>query len=840
MAFDPQRPKPDGKLRLPRTDGGMNKLAPSEGHRGEDEKTVLGEKEADKSDHLKIIERARKRFDRANQAENTNRKDALEDLKFEAGDQWPADVQAQRNADKRPCLTINKCKTFVHQITNDLRQNRPTINVSPVGDKGDVEVAKMYRGLIRAIERDSRADIAYDTAAFNAVSNGWGYFRILTKFEQPDSFDQIICVQRIRNPFTVYLDPDHQEPDGSDAKWAFVSEMIPRNEFEETYPDADPVAFDQAGVGENMRAWMTTDAVRIAEYFELSHEKRTLVALSNGHVGWEDELSDDVAQQIADKRIEVLRTREADQNKVTWYKLTVKEILEEKEWPSRWIPLVKVIGDEIDIEGKVKYSGIIRDAKDPQRMINYWRTLETELIALAPKAPWIMEEGQVEGHETQWKQANVKSYPYLLYKGTNVGGKQAPPPQRQAFAGVPQGVAYATQAAAQDMMATTGIRFDATINERMVDESGKAIRELRRSGDFGAFHYVDNLSRSLKHAGDIFIDLIPKIYDTKRIITILREDDTEEMVQIDPHAQLPYQEGRNAQRSNKILKIYNPTSGQYGVTVTIGPSYATKRIEASENMMNFAKAMPQTAMLIADLIAKNQDWPGADEMAARLAKAVPPQLLTPDQKDVPPQIQAFIQALQTHIQQLGMQLQQAMAALNDKTADRAQRQDEIDKAYSAKITATEEKFAEAMAALAAKMDQTVAKETMATDREVLKAFMASLTAIRDKSEEKDKEHEQDRVTSSQEWKDSHEKMLGALTDLTGHISAANDRISKLEPPPKPPRPKGFNVKRGKDGLIEEAFPEYDGDLPTGVPKSFKIKRGKDRSVEGAVPNYGDD
>lgn len=784
----------------------MNKVAPRVGKTGEDEKTVLGQKRDGDKDR-KLIERARKRFERVNTAENVNRKDALEDLKFKAGDQWPADIQAQRNADKRPCLTINKCKTFVHQITNDLRQNRPTINVSPVGDKGDIDVAKMYRGLIRAIERDSRADIAYDTAADNAVSNGWGYFRILTRFEAPDSFNKVICVQRIRNPFTVYIDPDHQEPDGSDARWAFVSEMIPRNEFEETYPDADPVSFDQAGVGENMRAWMTSDSIRVAEYFELSHEKRTLVALSNGHDGWEDELSDDIQAQIKDGRIEVLKTREADQEKITWYKMTVNEILEEKEWPSRWIPIVKVIGDEIDIEGKVRYSGILRDAKDPQRMINYWRTLQTELIALAPKAPWIMEEGQVEGHETRWKQANTKSYPYLLYKASSVNGKPAPPPQRQAFAGIPQGVASAAQDAAQDMMATTGIRFDATINERMLDESGKAIKELRRTGDFGAFHYVDNLARSLKHAGDIFIDLIPKIYDTSRIITILREDDTEEMVQLDPTASKPYQETRDRE-TQKIRKIFNPKYGRYGVTVTIGPSYATKRIEASENMMNFAKAMPQTAMLIADLIAKNQDWPGAEEMATRLAKAVPPQLLTPDQKDVPPQIQAYIQALQQHIQQLAAQMQQAMVALNDKTLDRQQRQDEIDKAYSAKITATEEKFAEAMAQLAAKMDQTVAKESMATDREVLKAFMASLSDIRDKSDKADKERSDERTTSMEEWKKSHATIIGALTDLHGGIGAANDRMSQLEQTALK-KPKIVHFKRGQDGFIQSAVPEYE-------------------------------
>jgi len=347
------------------------------------------------------------------------------------------------------------------------------------------------------------------------------------------------------------------------------------------------------------------------------------------------------------------------------------------------VPIVECLGEEIDVQGKVKKMGIVRNAKDAQRMYNYWSTAETELIALAPKAPYIMEEGQVEGHETSWKQANRKSFPYLLYRGVNLGGRQAPPPQRQPFSGSPQGVVQAKMGAAQDMQATTGIRFDATMHERMQDESGRAIRELRRSGDLGSFHYVDNLSRALRHTGAILIDLAPHYLDTKRYQTVLREDDTEETVLIDPNADKAYTETRG--QDGKTLKVFNPKIGKFAVTVTIGPSFATKRIEAAESMMSFAKALPNTAQLIADLIAKNQDWPGADEIARRLAKAVPPQFLTPDQKDVPPQVQAVIQQLEAQIKQLSAERQQLMAAVNDKNADRAVAQDKVNKDFEAKL-----------------------------------------------------------------------------------------------------------------------------------------------------------
>lgn len=671
---------------MPAIDAGMNKTPPPAvkggGKGSKDDKSALMLGQSD-TDEQKLLTRIRKRMDLCIQAEADNRKQALEDLKFKSGDQWPADVAAQRNFDRRPCITVNRLPTFVHQITNDQRQNRPAIDVSPVGDKGDVEVAKMYRGLIRAIERESTADISYDTAFDGAVSNGFGYWRIVTEYESPDTFDQVIRVQRIRNPFTVYLDPNSQEPDGADAKYGFVTEMIPKGEFEELYPEANPIPFSQGGVGESFKNWINQDTIRIAEYFEIVYKKRWLLALSNGHEGWEDELDDETCRQIAAGKITVLRERESDSPSIKWYKVTAIDVLEEQDWLGKWIPIVKVIGDEIDIEGKVKLSGVIRNAKGPQQLYNYWRTSEAELVALAPKAPWIMEEGQVEGHESSWKTANVKSNPYLLYRAVNVNGKPTPPPQRQGFAQIPAGVVGAAQAAAQDMMATTGIRFDATVAERVTDESGRAMRELKRNSDIGSFHYIDNLARSLKHSGRIMIDLIPKIYDTKRMMTILREDDSEERVQIDPNLQKPMMEAR--QGNGKMLKIFNPTYGEYGVTVTIGPSYATKRIEAAESMMDFAQALPNTAQLIADLIAKNQDWPGAQEMAARLAKAVPPNLLTPDQKDVPPQVQAMMQAMDGQIKQLTQERQQLIMALNEKQSDRAQRQDEIDKSFEAKL-----------------------------------------------------------------------------------------------------------------------------------------------------------
>lgn len=622
----------------------------------------------DKKDQ-EVLERLRKRFERSVAGSSDNRKAAVEDRKFKAGIQWPADVAAQRATDKRPCLTVNRMQTFVHQVTNPARENRPQINISPIGDRSDKEGAKIFEGMIRSIERDSHADIAYDTALDDAVTSGFGYIRLLTEWKSENSFEQVLSIRRVRNPFTVYLDPNSQEPDGSDAKFGFITELLSEDEFKREFPRAQVLPFDLAGIGEKYKSWITKDGIRIAEYYEVEEEPAELVELSNGWTGYRDEVDEFTERKIKNESVTIVDSRDSCRRKVMWYKVNAIQILERTEWVGKWVPIIPVIGEEIDIEGKVQYNGIIRNAKDSQRQYNYWVTSETELVALAPKAPYIIEEGQIEGHEQEWKNANRRPMPVLTYKATSLDGHMAPPPQRAPMVQIPAGVVQAKQGAAQDMMSTTGIRFDATVAERMSDESGKAIRELSRNTDVGAFHYYDNLRRSLEFLGRQMVDVIPKVYNRRQVTTILRKDDTQQNVTIDPSMGRAYREGKEG-ADQKLMRYFNPQFGEYGVTVDIGPSYATKRIEASESMMQFVRAMPNTAQLVMDLIASEMDWPGADKIAARLAKAIPPQMLTPEMKDVPPQVQALIQAQEQQAKQLQQQLQQVMKALNDKSEDR--------------------------------------------------------------------------------------------------------------------------------------------------------------------------
>jgi hypothetical protein len=651
------------------------------------------------SDRTDLVRRAIKRFDRAVEAEADWRKEAIEDLKFIWNDQWPADIAAQRAAQKRPCLTINKIPTFLNQIKNDQKQNRPAINISPVGDRADKNAAKMYAGLIKRIEYESGADIAIDTAFDSAVDMGVGYWRFITEYEDEDSFDQVIVWKRVRNAFTVYLDPTCQDPNGADAKWGFVTELVDRDDFTAEWPRANPCSWQQGGVGEPFKNWINQKQVRIAEYFEKEFSERKLLLLSTGAKVFEDELPDETNKLIKDGSIEILKKKTVEVPKVTWYKLTCVEVLDERDWAGKYIPIVRVVGEEGDIQGKVKRQGATRRLKDPQRMKNYWATKKTEAVAMVPNAPYIMAEGQAEGHEQQWKMANKLPHAVLYYKPIALNGQPVPPPQREAVAGPPAGIIEAEHGSEQDMMGVSGIRFDSTLQERTHDESGKALNELRRSSDLGSFHYVDNLSSALKFSGILLLDLIPKVMDTKRSQTILREDDTEQKIILDPDANQAYQEIRpepgKPASANAPAGIFNPTIGRFGVKVTIGPSYATRRIEASHSMMEFIKIFPQAATRLGDLVAKYQDWPGAEEIQARL---LPPEFAQQEIKNLPPIAQSLVVNLMGEMKKLMQERAGMLKQLHDQSADRAVDMEKIQRDFEAKamkVMADLEKTAQA-------------------------------------------------------------------------------------------------------------------------------------------------
>lgn len=603
----------------------------------------------------KLLETARERFRLAEEAERRIREVALDDLKFRAGEQWPQQMKMERELDHRPCLVINRIPQFIRQITNDQRQNRPSIKVYPVDDKGDVETAKIYQGLIRHIEYNSGADAAYDTAFEGAAIKGFGYFRIITDYVDPTSFEQEILIKRIRNHFTVYIDPNSKEPDGSDMNWAFIFEDVPKDDYKAEYGESELAGMDDwSSIGDAYKGWVTKSTCRIAEYFYKEFQEIDICQIESGASIAKSELEQLYPEGIPDGLI--IQERRAKVPVIKWCKINGLEILEETEWPGRWIPIIPVYGDELDIDGEVIREGVIRHAKDSQRMYNYWKSTETETIALAPKAPFIVAEGQIpREYEPLWKTANKKSHAFLPYKPTDHKGQLVPPPQRNSFEPPVAAITNASLHAAEDLKATTGI-YDAALGAKSNETSGVAIQRRNQQAQTSNYHLIDNLTRSIRHCGRIIVDLIPKIYDTARAARIIGEEGEQEVIRINEEFE---------HRGRKVH--YNLGVGKYDVVVETGPSFATKRQEAAVSMEGLAKAYPQIMQVAGDLMVKNMDWPGASEIAERLKKTLPPGIAEDkDKKPIPPEVQAQLSQMDQMIAALTEQLQAATETINTK------------------------------------------------------------------------------------------------------------------------------------------------------------------------------
>jgi hypothetical protein len=637
-----------------------------------------------------ILATARSRLDLAVSALSESREDEIDDLKFYAGSpdnhwQWPADVLATRGAvqgqtiNARPTLTINKLPQHVRQVTNDLRQNRPGAKVIPVDDNADIEVAAIFNGIIRHIEYISDADVAYDTACENQVSYGEGYIRLLTEYCGDDTFDQDIKIGRVRNSFSVYMDPTIQDPTGADAKWCFITEDITKAEYARMYPDAAPITTLQSlGVGDqSISNWLNEDTIRIADYYYLDYDRTTLNLYPGNATAFEGTPEDKQLRAVYGKP---KRTRESDRPRVKYCKINGYEILEEREWAGKWIPVVRIVGNEFEVDGRLYVSGLVRNAKDAQRMYNYWVSQEAEMLALAPKAPFIGYGGQFEGYEDKWKTANTNNWPYLEVNPDVTDGQGAvlPLPQRAQPPMASSGLLQAKAGASEDIKSTTG-QYNASLGMGSNERSGKAILARQREGDVGTYHYGDNLTRGVRHIARQLIDLIPKIYDTQRIARIIGEDGETKMVKINPEQAEPVNKIVNEQ-GIVIEKIYNPGVGKYDVVATTGPGYATKRQEALEAMAQLLQGNPQLWTVAGDLFVKNMDWPGAQEMAKRFAKTIDPKLMSDGEEN------PELQAAQQQMQAMGQEMEQ-MHQMIQNVGKSIEMQDMKRKDYEAEIKA---------------------------------------------------------------------------------------------------------------------------------------------------------
>jgi hypothetical protein len=619
------------------------------------------------------VAQALRRFAIAAEAEKDQRKRELEDLKFVdiPESQWPDEIRTIRKGGQfgtvsvaaRPCLSLNQLDHPIAQVINQARSARLAIQVNPKSQatKDDAEVRQ---GLYRNIEVESRAQMARMWAFERAVKCGRGFYRVLKEFANDDDPDDLdIVIARILNQHSVYLDPFHQIPDGSDAQWALIVADIPFTRYKRDYAKkgkafnyeaSDLASYDNAALsslGDDAAEWVSGEGegrtVRVAEYFSVTADE------------------------------------DGRNRQIKWQKINAVEVLDEQVWEGRFIPIVQVIGREININGERRYVGIVGPAKDAQRSYNYMRSAEVEAIGLAPKAPFIVAEGQLEGYEPMWREAANRNFPFLQYRPVNLGGKFAPPPQRNVTEPAIQAISLASRQAKDDIQTITGSFNEAQGKSAGAGQSGRAIQALQQQSEQGTDGFLDNLANiSMTYEAQIVLDLMPKIYDRPgRIVKILKgaADEPESMMvnapfQRDPRTGQPQPLPPDTAFNPDQHEHYDLSKGSYSCTVSIGKSFTTKRQEANAMLGEMAQAMPEQVPLFADVWVRNMDIPDGDEIADRFKKMLPPALQDGDQQQNPQQMQAQLQQSQMQIQQLTQQLQEAQAGIAKAQIDAESRE----------------------------------------------------------------------------------------------------------------------------------------------------------------------
>ena len=593
-----------------------------------------------------ILEEAKERYRMCVEYETEIADEARKDLNYIAGNQWDVEIKNQRENDSRPCLTINRLNPFINQVKNDLIQNQPSINVRPVDNK-DTATADVLNGLIRHIVNNVDGKSAVDTALGYAIKCGIGYLRVKCEYLYEDSFDQEIVLERIEDPLLVHFPlPLCKLQDYSDAPYALVRTLISKRDYKELYPDKwdefDAWATSNESHGDD---WQEAESVWLAEYFRIEKKAKKLYLLSDGSTSDTDQ---DLSIGPDGQQLTVVDERDTEERKVMRYLLSGASILETKEIPCKYIPIVPIFGDELIVEGKKHYISLIRFARDIQMMYNVLKSKELELIMLSTKAQWIAAKGQVPPQlMNDWKASNVKNTPVLFYEMDPLGsGTPLPPPQQIQYRQVDMATVNASKESIDDLKSITGIH-DASLGAAGNETSGKAIIARQREGDTANSHFYESLVRGLRHVGRILIDMIPKIYSSARTIRIVGEDLTDKVVEINQMYPDPVSG-----------TLYNLTEvGRYAVTVQTGPTYESRRQDTAQGIISLVQANPQLFGLLGDILVQNLDWVGSDRATRRIQATMDPKILAADSQGQGSSIDQM-QAIKAQLMQLQQQTQQ--------------------------------------------------------------------------------------------------------------------------------------------------------------------------------------
>ncbi len=612
-----------------------------------------------------IVNEAAKRFKLASDWESSARDNFLDDYRFAHGDadngfQWPNRIRSNRDIDARPCLTMNIVRQHNLQIINEAKQNKSSVAFRATGGSATKDSADLYQAMFRQVEYASNAQAAYETALEHQVTGGRGWVRVVTEYENNNTFDQVFRIKRVWDPLSIYLDIDIQEKDGSDAKWGHAFDLVPDEELDKAYPWLKDKMLGLSPLGglTNEDTWNVKDHTRVCEYFRKIGKADKLLSFIDPKTGLRRNLKKSLMPaEVYDvvKRLPLTKSRDIVAYTIEWYLIVGQHIVDQTIWPGKYIPLIRVLGEETIIDGVMDIKGHTRAMKDAQRMYNYNASAQIEFGALQSKVPWLAAAEAIEEYETMWNSANIANHSVLVFKSVNDQGENIPPPQRieppQASTLYQSGM----ETAFNQMMMTSG-QWQNQMGMGGNERTGAAIEARQGQGFTAVYHYANNYADSLRFIGKQFIDLVPKLYDTPRLLRLQTEDGEDFDLQLDPGAKQALQVQKN--KDNQIVyRVLNPGIGEYDVQADVGPAYGTRREETVRSMTLLLTQNPALTSVIGDLLLNAMDFKEANEAARRLKRMVPQQALgngpTESEQKMQEQIKALTEALTKSMQELG-------------------------------------------------------------------------------------------------------------------------------------------------------------------------------------------
>lgn len=642
-----------------------------------------------KEKELKLVKQAKDDFKQGQDWEAQARLNFEYDYKFANGDthnkfQWDNDLILARELDDKPCLTVNKVHQHNLMVINDAKQNKPGIRIRPVGDEASFEGAQIFQELIYHIEYISSAENVYDSATTFQVEAGWGYWRVDTDYLNDKTFDQEIYIRHIKDPRSVYLDPDINEVDGSDARWGLIFEDMDKELFKKKYPKFADIGAPST-LGNKGDSWITQNHVRIALYYYKEETEDKLVTWINPNdqvqvLKKESELDEFEEMQLSAirkdgaqaKKLYQYRERDIVSNDIYWCKIAGDRIIEGPTlWLGKYIPIVRLVGTETVIDGILDRKGHTRALINAQQIYNFMTSSNVEFISTQSKTPWVAPSAAIEGFEEYYKTANRVNHSYLPFNAYDDEGQQLPPPQRNSIVAGSQGYVQQMQVAQNELMMASG-QYQSQFGENENAKSGVAINARQRQGDKATYHFIDNQAIAIRFTGKILIDLIPKVYDTPRVKKILAQDGSRMNVKIDTQMQGDIKnvsDPNNPVMDNgqKVIEyVFNPSFGQYDIQADTGPSYATKRMETANILTQIATQDKNFMGVGGDILFKNLDFNGADVLAQRYYKLIPPNVTG---EGLPPQVEETMNQASEMIQKLQQENAELQRQLKDKDKD---------------------------------------------------------------------------------------------------------------------------------------------------------------------------